>query len=46
MKANKALTIILATYFDNIDIFLFEQAAKLLKYIGINNYAIKLKDSK
>ena len=43
---NKALTEILAKYFDYSDIFLAEYVAKLPENTGINKHAIKLEEGK
>ena len=44
LVANEASTSILTEYSDFADIFFLELASKLLEYIGINNYTIKLVD--
>ena len=43
---DKAFIEVLAEYFDYNNIFLAKNAAKLLRYILINNYAIKLEKNK
>lgn len=46
LKVDKALLVILFKYIDFADDFCPDLIAKLLKHIGINNYTIKLVDSK
>lgn len=46
LKVNDTPTIMFLKYFNFVDVFSLELAAKLLKYTRINNYAINFVDGK